>query len=62
MLFPTSLHYAQKAAEAASRLGRKEDAALLHIDARGWLLIEEGHLEDAIEEITLERRSNNQAA
>jgi tetratricopeptide (TPR) repeat protein len=53
MLFPTSLYYAQKAAEAASRLGQKEDTALLYIDARGWLLIEEGHLEDAIREITM---------
>ncbi len=53
MQFPARLYYAQKAAEAASRLGRKEDAALLHIDARGWLLIEEGHLTDAIREITI---------
>ncbi len=53
MLFPTSLYYAQKAAEAANRLGRKEDAALFYIDARGWLLIEEGHLTDAIQEINM---------
>jgi LuxR family glucitol operon transcriptional activator len=52
MLFPVRLYYAQKAAEAASRLGRMEDAALLHIDARGWLFLEEGHLADAIREIT----------
>src|SRR5260370_15199316 len=53
MLFPARLYYSQKAAEAASRLGRKEDAALLHIDARGWLLLEEGRLTDGIEEITI---------
>jgi LuxR family glucitol operon transcriptional activator len=52
MQFPARLYYAQKAAEAASRLGRKEDAALFHIDARGWVLLEVGRLTDGIEEIT----------
>jgi len=51
MFFSARLYYAQKAAEAASRLGRKEDAALLHIDARGWLLLELGHLTDGIGDI-----------
>jgi LuxR family glucitol operon transcriptional activator len=52
MLFPARLYYTQKAAEAASRLDRKEDAALLHIDGSGWILLEEGLLTDAIGEIT----------
>ncbi len=53
MLFPTRLYYARKAAEAASRLGRKEDAVLLHIDGCGWILLEEDRLTDAIEEINV---------
>jgi len=52
MLFSTRLYYAQKAAEAANKLGRKEDAAILHIDALGWILFEQGRLVDAIREIT----------
>jgi predicted negative regulator of RcsB-dependent stress response len=52
MLFPIRLYYAQKAAEAASRLGRKADAALLHIDGCGWILLEEGYLTEAREEVT----------
>jgi LuxR family glucitol operon transcriptional activator len=52
MLFPARLYYAQKAAEAASRLGRNEDAALFYIDGRGWILLEEGRLIEATSEIT----------
>jgi LuxR family glucitol operon transcriptional activator len=52
MLFPARLHYVRKAAEAASRLGRREDAALLYIDGSGWLLLEVGRLTDAIGAIT----------
>lgn len=51
MFFPVRLSYAQKAAEAASRLGRQEDAALLHIDARGWLLLESDRLTDGREDL-----------
>jgi tetratricopeptide (TPR) repeat protein len=51
LLFSMRLYYARKAVEAASRLDRKEDAALLHIDALGWQLIDVGHLEEAIREI-----------
>lgn len=45
------LYYAQKAAEAAERLGRKEEAVLFYVDARGWVLIETGGLSDAEQEI-----------
>jgi tetratricopeptide (TPR) repeat protein len=45
------LYYAQKAAEAAERLGRKEEAVLFYVDARGWVLIETGRLSDAEQEI-----------
>lgn len=51
LLFALRLNYAQKAAKAASRLGRKEDAVLLHVDACGWILLEVGRLEAGIEEI-----------
>lgn len=50
---PQRLYYARKAAEAAERLGRKEEAALFHIDGIGWILIEEDRLEDARREIML---------
>lgn len=52
MLFPARIDYARKAAEAACRLGQKEDAALLYIDACGWILLEVGRLTDAISVIT----------
>lgn len=45
------LYYAQKAAEAAERLGRKEEAVLFYVDARGWVQIETGHLSDAEQDI-----------
>lgn len=51
MFFSARLYYAQKAAEAAGRLGRKDAAALLYIDARGWILLELGRLTDGIEDI-----------
>ena len=56
MFFRARLDYAQKAAAAARRLGRNEDAALLHIDGRGWILLQEGRLTEAISEITTELR------
>lgn len=53
MHFSARIYYSQKAAEAAIRLGRKEDAALLRIDGSGWILLEEDRLPDAREEITI---------
>jgi LuxR family glucitol operon transcriptional activator len=50
--FPERFYYARKAAEAADKLGRKEDAALFRMDALGWTLLESGQLEDAKREIT----------
>jgi LuxR family transcriptional regulator, glucitol operon activator len=52
MRFPARIDYSLRAADAASRLGQKGDAALLHIDARGWILLEVGRLEEAISAIT----------
>ena len=52
MQFLMRIKYARKAAQAASRLGRKQDAALLRIDAYGWVLLEVGRTKDGREEIT----------
>ena len=45
------IHFAPQAAEAAERLGRPHDQALLRIDALGWLLIAVGQYQSAIREI-----------
>ena len=45
------LDYVKAAIESARRLGRKEDEALLRIDALGWTYVEENRLEEAYEEI-----------
>jgi LuxR family transcriptional regulator, glucitol operon activator len=45
------IHFVQRAAEAASKLGRKEDEALFRIDGLGWVLIEECRFNEAEQEI-----------
>lgn len=50
-LFSDRVECARRAAEAAQRLERKLDAALLRIDALGWLLIEAARPESAAQEI-----------
>ena len=51
ILYTERIYFAQRAAEAASRLNRKEEEAFLRIDALGWLLIEEGLFADAQREL-----------
>jgi LuxR family glucitol operon transcriptional activator len=45
------LSYVHKAIAALERLNRKEDEALLRIDALGWTYVEENRLEEAYAEI-----------
>jgi hypothetical protein len=45
------LSYVQKAVAALERMRRKEDEALLRIDALGWTYVEEGRLNEAYKEI-----------
>jgi len=51
LLYSERFSYAQRAAEAAQGLGQKQVAALLRIDALGWILLEDGRLTDAEREI-----------
>jgi tetratricopeptide (TPR) repeat protein len=51
ILYTERIYFAQRAAEAASRLNRKKAEAFLRIDALGWLLIEEGLFADAQREL-----------
>ena len=50
-LFEDRMAFSYKAAAAALRLGDAESAALFHIDAIGWTLIEQGHYARAQVEI-----------
>jgi len=50
-LNPLRIKYAQKAAEAANRLGWKFDEAWLRIDALGWPLTEDGRFAEAEQEL-----------
>ena len=49
------IYYVQRAANAANRLGRKEDEALFRIDGLGWIFIEECRFIDAEREIMIGR-------
>jgi LuxR family glucitol operon transcriptional activator len=46
------LTFVKRAVEVANKMGRKEEEALLRIDALGWTYVEEYRLEDAFREIT----------
>lgn len=47
------IHYVRRAAEAAKKLGQKEDEALFRIDGLGWTFLEEGRFIEAEQEISL---------
>ncbi|NTU86248.1 MAG: hypothetical protein HGA45_44130, partial [Chloroflexales bacterium] len=47
MLYEQRERFARAAVAAAQRLDRPGDAAILQIDALGWMLIEFGRLDEA---------------
>jgi LuxR family glucitol operon transcriptional activator len=55
LLYVERIYFVQRAAEAANKLGRKEDEALFRIDGLGWIFIEECRFIDAEREIMIGR-------